>query len=98
MVYTIDDIKARVMPIANRYNLQAVYLFGSYARGEADETSDVDLAIDLADETDYFAIYSDLMDLFNEEVDVLPLSSLLNPQTHVGQLVKRNFLKERVLL
>lgn len=28
--------------IAEKYNVSRVYLFGSYARGEADEESDID--------------------------------------------------------
>ena len=37
--YTIDEISQRVMPVAKRYGLSAVYLFGSYARGEATSKS-----------------------------------------------------------
>lgn len=98
MVYTIEEIKSKIQPIAEKYNLKTVYLFGSYARGEADEMSDVDVAVDLSEDSDYFRIYCDLMDLFDENVDVLPLSSLLNPETNVGMLVKRNFMNERVQL
>ena len=46
MVYTVDEIRQIVHPIAERYGLQAVYLFGSYARGTASEDSDIDLLID----------------------------------------------------
>jgi predicted nucleotidyltransferase len=46
MIYTIEEIKEKIRPIAEKYNLPAVYLFGSYARGEADEKSDVDIMID----------------------------------------------------
>jgi predicted nucleotidyltransferase len=35
-------------------NLRAVYLFGSYARGQEDPESDVDVAIVLKDFTDYW--------------------------------------------
>jgi predicted nucleotidyltransferase len=47
MVYTIDEIKEKIRPIAEKYNLPAVYLFGSYARGEADEKSDIDILVDI---------------------------------------------------
>ena len=40
--YTIDEIRRRVTPIAEKSKLRAVYLFGSYARGEAKEESDID--------------------------------------------------------
>ena len=42
MVYTIDEIRQIITPIAKKYGLPAVYLFGSYARGTANEDSDVD--------------------------------------------------------
>lgn len=46
MIYTAEEIRRRITPIAVRYRLKAVYLFGSYARGEATDESDIDLLID----------------------------------------------------
>ena len=46
--YTIEEISARVAPVAKKYGLASVYLFGSYARGEADANSDVDLLVDVS--------------------------------------------------
>lgn len=45
MVYTIDELKQKIAPIAKKYNISTVYIFGSYARGEADEDSDIDVLI-----------------------------------------------------
>jgi hypothetical protein len=42
-IYTIEEIKTIVEPIARKYGVARVYLFGSYARGEVTENSDVDL-------------------------------------------------------
>ena len=44
-VFSLDDIKAMVRPIAEKYHVEAIYLFGSYARGEADEESDLDFLV-----------------------------------------------------
>ncbi len=44
-VFTIEDIVRLVKPVAEKYGVKAVYLFGSYARGEADEDSDLDLLV-----------------------------------------------------
>ena len=44
-VFSLDDIKAMVKPIAEKYHVEAIYLFGSYARGEADEESDLDFLV-----------------------------------------------------
>lgn len=42
---TRDDIIKAVAYAAKEYPVQAVYLFGSYADGTADEHSDVDLYV-----------------------------------------------------
>lgn len=40
---TIKEIKQRILPILSSHSIHEVYLFGSYARGEAKSTSDVDI-------------------------------------------------------
>ena len=98
MVYTIDEIKAKIEPIAKRYNVSKVYLFGSYARGEEDENSDIDIALEIEDESRYMDVYGILSSVFNCDVDILLVNDLLNPRTNIGALVKKNFLHERVLI
>lgn len=98
MVYTIDEIKAMINPIAKQYNLSKVYLFGSYARGEEDENSDVDIALELEDVSKYMDVYGSLSSIFYEKVDILLVSDLLSPRTNIGELVKKCFLNDRILL
>lgn len=47
----IDDVlgekRAALLTIAHRYGASNVRVFGSFARGEADDTSDLDLLVDL---------------------------------------------------
>lgn len=45
-VYSVEEIKTMVSPIAKNYGVKKVFLFGSYARGEATSASDLDLRID----------------------------------------------------
>ena len=40
-ILTIQDIKTLVRPVAEKYRIKDICLFGSYARGEADESSDL---------------------------------------------------------
>ena len=49
MVFTIDDIRKRVIPIVIKYGINTFSLFGSYARNEANENSDLDFVMDKGD-------------------------------------------------
>ena len=45
-IYTINDIQNTITSIAKKYpEIEKIILFGSYARNEAFETSDIDLII-----------------------------------------------------
>lgn len=84
MVYTVDQIKEIVAPIAEKYRLPAVYLFGSYARGTATEGSDIDLLVDTTGTnlTSLFrlgALYHDLETALGKTLDLLTLNSLDGP-------------------
>ena len=46
MVYTVEQIKYITAPIAQAYGVKSLSLFGSYARGEATENSDIDLLVE----------------------------------------------------
>lgn len=71
-IYTIDEIQSIVVPLAKEYALAKVYLFGSYARGEADEKSDIDLRLEgarcLQDELELCSLIPDAL---KKEVDIL---------------------------
>ncbi|KZX14077.1 nucleotidyltransferase family protein [Methanobrevibacter oralis] len=74
MIYTIEEIKEKTIPIAKKYGIDSMSLFGSYARGEATENSDVDFYIDKGDIKgllDYIGFVQDLEDIFNCHVDVV---------------------------
>lgn len=78
-VYTIDEIKAIVFPIAKAHDVERVYLFGSYARGNATANSDVDLRIDKGRLKGLFALgalYADLEDGLGKKLDLLTTGSL----------------------
>ena len=55
-----------------------VYLFGSYARGEATEKSDVDIRIDRGTLTGFKfgGFYADLEDKFERKIDLLTTEQL----------------------
>ena len=49
MIFTIDNIKKRAIPIVVKQGVNTFSLFGSYASGEANEDSDLDFAMDKGD-------------------------------------------------
>ena len=74
MVYTIDQIRRITAPIAAAYGIKSMRLFGSYARGEATEDSDVDLLIDRGSVRSGFVLgglYADLRDGLRKELDLV---------------------------
>ena len=80
-VYTVDEIADIVGPIAAEYGAERVWLFGSYARGEATEGSDIDLLIDTAGTTlkSLFALgalYCDLEEALQKPIDLITVNAL----------------------
>ena len=74
-VYSINHIKERVTPVARNHGVRRVMLFGSYARGEATEESDIDLHVWCRNLKSLFALggfMADLNDALGKNVDVVP--------------------------
>jgi len=78
-IYSIERIRDIVAPIAKQHGVQTIFLFGSYARGDATSTSDIDLCIDSSNLKSLFALggfYADLEDALNKSIDIVTESSL----------------------
>ena len=43
--YTIDELRSILVPILERYGMASASLFGSYARGQANSDSDIDVLL-----------------------------------------------------
>jgi len=80
-VLSIEQISERVRPIMAKHEVKEVYLFGSYARGEANRDSDVDLYCDKGDvETlwQFSAFCDELESALGKKVDVITIGSQVN--------------------
>lgn len=104
MIYTIEEIRERIRPVAESYHLKAVYLFGSYARGEAKECSDVDLLVDtsgtpLKSLMSLGALYCELEEAFQKPIDLITVSSIEQPIRMPSEVdFRENIRRERVSL
>ena len=102
MVYSIEQIQKLITPIAKKYGLKSVFLFGSYARGTATENSDVDLIIDTSGTEiksllGLAAVYCELEEALKKSIDLVTLSSLEQRSQMPSELSFRaNLEKERV--
>jgi predicted nucleotidyltransferase len=101
MIYSIEQLKELVAPIARKYNLKAVYVFGSYARGEATEESDIDLMVDLegADMSGFFTmggLYSDFCDVLGDRTDMITTFVLSDIDHDSSVRFSRSILRDRV--
>jgi len=80
-VYTIDEIADIIRPVAERYGVASVILFGSYAIGDADRDSDIDLYIETGNISDLIELSGfrlDLIDVLHKEVDVVTADDFSN--------------------
>ena len=104
MVYSVEELKRRIAPVAEKYGLQAVYLFGSYARSEATEQSDVDILIDRAGSMifgmfEMGGLYEDLCASVGKEVDLVTTQTLEQSSTKQRTpLFIQNVQAERIRL
>jgi predicted nucleotidyltransferase len=81
MIYTLEQIAERIRPVAEKYKLPNVWIFGSYARGEANDDSDVDILVDtensrLSTMLQVNSLFADLTDSFEKPVDMVETDCL----------------------
>lgn len=73
-VYTLQQLESIIAPIAKKHGVKRVSVFGSYGRGQATATSDVDLSIEkgrIQTMLQYFAFVNDVQDALKCHVDVI---------------------------
>ena len=100
-VYSLEEIAELIAPVARKYNIPKVYIFGSYARGEADAYSDVDLMIEGGDfgALDVVGIMNDFQETLNKSVDLVTSETLLQKSTKErSKKFISNVNKEKIIL
>jgi predicted nucleotidyltransferase len=80
VVYTIEDIRQAISQVSRDFGIKRMTIFGSYARGEATENSDIDFhLIDAGDAWGYFKLCGfqhALEDCLGLNVDVLTTGAM----------------------
>jgi len=88
--YILEFLKSNKELLKENYQVTKIGLFGSYARDEAKESSDIDIAVELESKNSFrsfFSLLHFLEDSFSKKID-LGIESSLKP------LAKKEILKE----
>ena len=75
----LNNKREEILRLAAQYGARNVRVFGSVARGDADEMSDVDFLVDLDEDRnllDLGGLLMDLRELLNRDVDVVTADGL----------------------
>lgn len=78
-IYSVADIKQKLIPVFTKYKIKKAILFGSYAKGSAKQNSDIDIVVDsnlrgLA----FYGLLEDVVDAVGKSVDLLDRSQIKN--------------------
>ena len=77
-ILTIKQIKEKIKPVISKNGIKDVYLFGSYARGEATRNSDVDIYCSSGDVDSLWkevALIREFEEALGKKVDVVTIGS-----------------------
>ena len=93
-IYSLKEIKRIIKPILNKYGINDIYLFGSYARGEAKSNSDIDIYCDkgnIKTLIDQGELEEELESALNKEVDIIFTTSILDE--YFKEQIKEDMIK-----
>lgn len=82
----LNQYNAQIADLCRRYSVERLFAFGSVLTDRFNDESDVDLIVDIADESpleyadNYFNLKFGLSDLFGRSVDLLENKALRNAQ------------------
>ena len=85
----LEEIKKIVKPILKKHGVTKAGIFGSFARGENDPFSDVDILVEMPKETDYFDLLFALEAELGRKVDIVEYSL-------IRKEIKENVMQEEV--
>jgi len=90
---TIELIRDRLTPVFNAHHVKQAVLFGSYAKGSASETSDIDIFVDSGLRgLRFYGLLEDVVNAFDCPVDLID-SSQVKKGSKVMQEIERTGVK-----
>ena len=88
-ILSMEDIQTSVKRVLRKYDVEYVILFGSYAKGEARENSDVDLLVSTKiTGIKFYGIAEALRIELRKKIDLLDLAQLMNNKELLNNILK----------
>ena len=88
-ILTIEQIKTVCVKVFSEFDVEFCYLFGSYAKGQATETSDVDLFISTQEKgLRFFSLVEELRENLHKKVDALNQDQAANNYALLSEVLK----------
>ena len=94
----IEKRRAEILAIASKHQASNVRIFGSYARKEADQQSDLDILVHLNTNKTGFAYFRLLDDMQDELKSLLGIKVDVIDESGLKPKIKSRILKEAVSL
>ena len=95
MVNSLEEVKKLAIPILKAHKIKKAAVFGSFARGDFDDKSDVDILIEPPDEEfsllDLARLKVGLEDALRRQIDLVTYDSIYEP-------IKNRIMKENKTL
>lgn len=94
-IFTLENINRLVKPLADKYRVKEIYLFGSYARGEADEDSDLDFLVYGGEDfklTNILALGEELREVLKKKVDIFEIREVNQDSDFYKTIMKEKVL------
>jgi len=89
---TVDELIIKMLPLLEKYPVSKAALFGSYARREQSEDSDIDILLEFSEPIGlrYGSLYLDLKEALPVTVGLLTVAGLEEQPVHFREAVTRD--------
>ena len=90
-IYSIEEIKAILYEILSKTEVEKAILFGSYAKNEQNQNSDIDILLDSKGKIKglkFYAIMGQIKEKLNKEVDVIEQTEI-NKNSKIEKEIER---------
>ena len=94
-IYSIDEIGNKTKTVFYKNNVARAYLFGSYAYGDADGESDIDIAIDTGGKISFLRIcgvMEEVSQILEKPVDLFDFREIDEDSDMMAEILQKGVL------